>query len=178
MSLSLALSPKMPPKKGPVQNQPSILTVGVTSEVYPLPVDEKAFPDAKDFVTECNACSVYACMRVFIYMCMCGCVDECMGVCMRVCVHACMRVCVHVCMHACIYVSCPCMYACMCQCSMSMFTYSNFKKCNFKFSNFKKIRVKPKPDPTRTIKHPFQTRPDPYYKASVPDPTRPVYIKS
>ena len=45
----------MPPKQaGPVKNQPSILSVGVTSELFPLPVDEKAFPDAKDFVKKCN----------------------------------------------------------------------------------------------------------------------------
>ena len=49
----------MPPKKnppGPVKNQQSILSCpGVTSEVFPSPVDEKAFPDAKNFVSECNA---------------------------------------------------------------------------------------------------------------------------
>ena len=44
----------MPPKPGPVKNQPSILSVGVTSQLFPLPVDEKAFPDAKDFVKKCN----------------------------------------------------------------------------------------------------------------------------
>ncbi len=47
----------MPPKKGlpgPGKNQQSILSVGVTSEVFPLPVDEKKFADAKDFVKQCN----------------------------------------------------------------------------------------------------------------------------
>ena len=45
----------MPPKKTvPVKNEPSILSVGVTSELFPLPVDEKAFPDAKYFVKKCK----------------------------------------------------------------------------------------------------------------------------
>ena len=47
----------MPPRKanaGAVKNQLSALSVGVTSEVFPIPVDEKAFPDAKDFVAQCN----------------------------------------------------------------------------------------------------------------------------
>jgi hypothetical protein len=45
----------MPPKQaGPVKNQLSILSVGVTSELFSLPVNEKAFPDAKDFVKKCN----------------------------------------------------------------------------------------------------------------------------
>jgi hypothetical protein len=45
------------PKKGlphAAKDQPSILSVGVTSKVLPLPVDEKAFADAKNFVTQCK----------------------------------------------------------------------------------------------------------------------------
>jgi hypothetical protein len=47
----------MPPKKvptGAIKNQPSVFALGVTSEVFPLPVDEKSFPDAKEFATQCN----------------------------------------------------------------------------------------------------------------------------
>ena len=47
----------MPPKKGAPpheKNQPSLLDKGVTSEVFPMPVDEKKFPDAKDFQKQCN----------------------------------------------------------------------------------------------------------------------------
>ena len=45
------------PKKGlvaPVKNQPSVLNIGVTSEVFPFPVDEKAFADAKQFIQKCQ----------------------------------------------------------------------------------------------------------------------------
>lgn len=47
----------MPPKKGAPsheKNQPSLLDKGVTSEVFPMPVDEKKIPDAKDFQKQCN----------------------------------------------------------------------------------------------------------------------------
>ena len=51
----LSTAKRMPPKQIlPVKNQPSILSVGVTSEVFPLPVDEKAFPHTKDFVKKCS----------------------------------------------------------------------------------------------------------------------------
>ena len=44
----------MSDKRLPVKNQPSVLSIGVTSEVFPIPVDEKAFSDAKEFVKKCN----------------------------------------------------------------------------------------------------------------------------
>jgi len=47
----------MPPKKqcaSHEKNQLSVLQQGVTSTVFPLPVDERKFPDAKDFQNKCN----------------------------------------------------------------------------------------------------------------------------
>ena len=120
----------MPPKKVPAgagKDQRSILTVGVTSEVFPLPVDEKAFGDGKNCVCVCMYVCVYTCTCVCLYVCMYACVCvciylwsvcmhvsmlSCLHVCLYVRIYECMHVCINECMYACMYYN-VCMYACM-----------------------------------------------------------------